>query len=184
MPPILKFLLEFGPLLVFFGAYIGYDYDMFIATKYLMAFSLISLAITYYYNKTIPKTLLYSTLTLLILGSITILTKNSSFIKMKPTILYLILACVLFAGLYYNRIFLKSILGKEFNLSEKAWIALSKRWGYFFVFLALLNEIIWRNFSEIFWVKFKVFGIIPILIIFTIMQIPFITKNNKEQKSL
>lgn len=180
MPPILKFSLEFGPLLVFFAAYYGYNSDMIMATKYLMGFSLISLAITYYYKKTIPKMMLYSTLALLLLGSVSIFTQNAAFIKMKPTVLYLILAAILFVGLYYNKIFLKTILGREINISEQAWIIFSKRWGYFFLSLALLNEIIWRNFSEDLWIKFKVFGIIPILIIFTLIQIPFITKNKEK----
>lgn len=177
MSPLIRLLLELGPLLIFFGAYIFHDSDIMIATIYLMGFSLLSLGITYYYERKLPKMMLYSTITLLGLGFITIVTKNSSFIKMKPTILYMILSLLLIGGLKYNKIFLKTILGKELSLTDTAWKIFTQRWSYFFILLAVLNELIWRNFPEEFWVKFKVFGIIPIFIVFFLLQLPFINKN-------
>lgn len=181
MPPFLKFFFELGPLLVFFGAYVLYDYDLIIATKYLMVFSVISVAATYYFQKSVPKVLLYSTIALLALGSITLFTKNSSFIKMKPTVLYLIFAGSLFIGLRYNKIFLKNLLDKELPLNDQAWIIFSKRWGYFFLSLAIMNEVIWRTLPEILWIKFKVFGIIALIIAFTLSQVSFLSKNMRNK---
>ena len=180
MPAIIKAVLEFGPILVFFGSYMFYDYDIMIATKYLMVFSVASIAITYYCEKTIPKVMLYSTIAIVLLGSITLLTKDSSFIKMKPTIIYLLFSLVIFVGLLKKKILLKSLLGKGMLLPDRVWIILSKRFCYFFIFLALLNEFIWRNYSEVFWVKFKVFGITTLLMIFILSQVLFISKNKED----
>jgi intracellular septation protein len=181
MPILMKYLTEFAPLLVFFIAYKYYNDDIMIATKYLMGFSILSMGISYIYTRKIPKPLLYSTLILLVLGSITLITKDITFIKMKPTIIYIIFAAALFGGIYFNKIFLKSLLGQQFPLQDGAWIILSKRFGYFFIFLALLNEVIWRNLSESIWIKFKVFGIIPILIIFIVSQSSFFNKHKIEE---
>ena len=178
MHSILKAVLEIAPLFIFFGSYMLYD--MMIATKFLIASSLISVGITYCYTKTITKVSLYSTIAIVLLGSITLLTNDASFIKMKPTIIYLLFAVVIFAGLLKKKILLKKLFGKALEMSDKAWIIFSKRFGYFFIFIALLNEFIWRNYSEVFWVKFKVFGITTLLIVFIFSQISFISKNKED----
>ena len=182
MPAFLKLIIEFGPLLIFFIAYKIHDANLIIATKYLMAFSVLSVAITYYYEKKIPKPLLYSTIILLVCGSITVITNDPIFIKIKLTIIYLLFSIIIFGGLFANKIILKSIFGHTILLLDKAWIILSKRFGYLFVLIAILNEIIWRNFSESFWLNFKVFGVLPIMLIFIISQISFLNKN--KQKSI
>jgi intracellular septation protein len=116
---------------------------------------------------------LFSAIILGIFGSITIFSGNEIFIKMKPTLLNLLFALILFFGYFFKKPFLKYIFASKVELSEEAWILLSKRWGLFFIFLAVLNEIIWRNFTTDFWVKFKVFGILIISLIFTLTQLPY-----------
>ena len=110
------------------------------------------------------------------------MTGNVTFIKIKPTILYLLFAVILFGGLAMNKGILKHVFGHGVFLTHNAWLLFSKRWGYFFIFLALLNEIVWRNFSESVWIKFKVFGTIPIIILFMICQLPFLSKHKTVKK--
>ncbi len=181
MPALLKLIIEFGPLLVFFITYKLYDENLILATKYLMASSVITLAVTYCYEKKIPKPLLYSTIILLVCGSVTVITKDPTFIKIKLTIIYLLFAVILFGGLFAKKIILKNIFGSAIPLLDRAWITLSKRFGYLFVFIAILNEIIWRNFSDSFWLNFKVFGVLPIMLIFIVSQIAFLNKNKQEK---
>ena len=101
---------------------------------------------------------------------------DSTFIKLKPTIVYLLFSTLLFLGLILNKNFLKIYLSNLIKLNDTGWNILSKRWGIFFLLMAILNEIIWRNFSTDFWVSFKVFGFLPITIIFTILQKDLIQK--------
>ena len=178
MPAFVKFFIEFAPLLIFY--LVHKYYGMVGATVAIIISSLISILVTYYYEKKIPSVPLYTTIILLIFGSITIFTGNTTFIKMKPTILYLLFAIILFWGSFTNRGLLKYIFGESIPLTDKAWIVFSKRWAYFFIAIALANEIVWRNFSEDLWVKLKVFGVIPIMFIFMASQLSFIAKNKKE----
>jgi intracellular septation protein len=90
-------------------------------------------------------------------------------------------SAILFGGIMFKKGLVKYICGSLFELPEKAWIKLSYRWAIFFMTIAVLNEIIWRNFSDGVWIKFKVFGIIPLTIIFTMTQIPFLHKNKLEE---
>ncbi len=175
MPPFIKAMNEFGPLLAFFVVY--KFYGMIPATIVIVALSLITVAITYYYEKTVPAMPLFTAGLLLIFGSITIFTGDTTFIKIKPTIIYVLFAMILLFGLRFKKIFLKNILEKAFTLSDEDWIKFSKRWAYFFISLALLNEFIWRNFSEDLWVKFKVFGFLPLTIIFLLSQRAFFSKD-------
>ena len=180
MPTIVRILIVFGPLLIFFASYL-YD-GLMLATKTLMLFSPISLIVTYYYEKKIPPIPLFTNIILLVFGAITLMTGNVTFIKIKPTILYLLFAVILFGGLAMNKGILKHVFGHGVFLTHNAWLLFSKRWGYFFIFLALLNEIVWRNFSESVWIKFKVFGTIPIIILFMICQLPFLSKHKTVKK--
>ena len=179
MPAFLKFFTEFGPLVAFF-----LSHKIFVlsaATATIIIFSLISLAITYYFTKKLSPLLIATVLILAIFGSLTLFTGNMIFIKIKPTILNILFAAILLGGAFITKKgLLKYILGEKIPLTDEAWVIFSKRWGYFFLFLATINEIIWRNFSEEFWVTFKAFGMISITLIFMLTQISFLAKNNPD----
>lgn len=177
MPKALKTLLDFLPLIAFFLSY--RIYGIIPATAVIVVLSLISLAIGYYFERKLLPMPLFTAILLLIFGSITIFTGNPTFIKIKPTIINLLFASILSVGLLFNKIFLKSLLSEQLDLSDKNWIIFSKRWIYFFLFLAVINEIVWRNFSEEFWVSFKVFGLISLTVIFVFMQRSFLLENQK-----
>ena len=114
---------------------------------------------------------------LLIFGGLTILFDNKIFIFMKPTIINIIFAAILYGGIVFKKPLLKYLLGSALKLEEEGWTILTQRWTAFFIALAVLNEIVWRTMSEEFWVSFKVFGILPITFIFTASQVPLINKH-------
>ena len=104
------------------------------------------------------------------------------FIKIKPTIINLLFAAILFYGYFNKKLFLSHLLGEQIKMSDQSWMKLSARWGFFFLSLALLNEIIWRSFPTDFWVQFKVFGMMPISLIFTLSQMPFMMREMKNSQ--
>lgn len=123
---------------------------------------------------------LISAIILGIFGGLTLISGDDLFIKIKPTLINLLFATLLFYGYFSKRPLIKHLFGESLKMEDKIWIVLSLRWGLFFVFLAILNEAIWRNFSTDFWVNFKVFGVFPISMIFTLSQVPFMVKNIKK----
>jgi intracellular septation protein len=118
----------------------------------------------------------------LIFGGLTLYLHNSLFIKIKPTIIYSIFGFLLLGGLLFNRLFLKYVLEMGFDLTEAGWRQLTLRWGFFFLALALTNELVWRSFSESVWVTFKSWGVIPLMILFSLAQAPLITKHLVEEE--
>ncbi len=177
-----KFLYDYLPLIVFFACYkLAKTPDPLItATIYMVATTFIALIISYFLTKKIPMVALVSGIVLGIFGGLTILLKDDIFIKTKPTIINLLFAAILFYGYFAKKPFLSYLLGEQIKMSNKSWLTLSMRWALFFIFLSLLNEIIWRNFSTDFWVQFKVFGMMPISLIFTISQVPFMIREMKK----
>ena len=113
----------------------------------------------------------------LIFGGLTIYFDNEVFIKMKPTIINLIFAIILYGGMLVKKPLLKILLGAALRLEEEGWRILTYRWIGFFIALAVLNEIVWRTQTTDIWVNFKVFGILPITFIFTMTQFPLIKKH-------
>ena len=180
----LKLLCDFLPLLIFFFVYkISSNKTPIIdATLALLITTCITLAINYIYTKTIAPMPLFSAAILGIFGFLTIFSGNEIFIKIKPTLINLLFSTILFFGYFKKKPLLKTLLGSTFELRDQNWLELSKRWALFFIFLAILNETIWRNFSTDLWIQFKVFGILPISIIFTISQMPYILKASKDYK--
>lgn len=178
-----KFLSDFLPLIVFVVVYKTSKSESPIlqATLWMVIVTVVSTIASYLLTKKIAKMPLISALMLGVFGSITVFSGNDYFIKIKPTLLNLIFAAILLFGFFTKKPLISYLFGGELKLkSEEAWHQLSFRWALFFIFLAVLNEVIWRNFSLDFWVNFKVFGVLPISIIFTIMQVPFILKNIKK----
>ena len=173
----LKFLTDFGPLLIFFIIYYKSDNNLIIAIPPLIFATIVAVAITYFVEKKIPYVPLIGGIVITLFGGLTLYFNNPVFIYMKPTIVNLIFAFVLiFSKVFFERNFLKFFLQTAFQMNEIGWDKLNFRWAYFFIFLAILNEIVWRTQPEATWVNFKVWGILPITFLFTAFQIPLINK--------
>lgn len=177
----LKLVLDLGPLLVFFLAYRFAGLPA--ATAALIACTLLSLTIIYLRERRIAIMPLVSGITVTIFGGLTLYLQDEHFIKMKPTIVNLLFASVLLGGLYFKKPMLKYLLSDAISITDEAWRTLSLRWGIFFIALAILNEIIWRNFPTDFWVSFKVFGMFTLTLLFTASQVPLMKRCWVEEKT-
>jgi intracellular septation protein len=166
--PLLRLGLDLGPLLLFFGinAYLG----IFAATASFMVAIVIALATSRILTGQFAKMPLVTAVFVMVFGGLTLWLQDETFIKIKPTIIYLLFAGILLGGLAVKRVFLQILLGEAFDLTETGWRKLTLRWTGFFVFLALLNEIVWRTFSTDAWVSFKVFGLLPLTLAFAALQ--------------
>tara|TARA_B100001769_G_scaffold205583_1_gene165119 strand:- start:834 stop:1385 length:552 start_codon:yes stop_codon:yes gene_type:complete len=174
---LIKFITDFGPLIIFFSFYYKSGKNLQIAIPPLVIATIISIIIVWIIEKKIPIVPLLGGVLITLFGGLTIYFENPVFIYMKPTIINIIFAIALFFGKYFTREpILKKILGKTMPLNNEGWNILNSRWIFFFIFLAILNEFVWRTQSEEFWVNFKVWGMLPITIIFTAFQIPLINK--------
>ncbi len=173
----LKFITDFGPLLIFFTIYYKSGNNLKTAIPPLIISTLIAVAIMYVVEKKIPYVPLIGAVVISLFGGLTLYFDNPIFIYMKPTIVNVIFALILIVSkVFYQKNFLKLFLQTAFQLNEEGWNKLNFRWAYFFIFLAILNEIVWRTQPETTWVNFKVWGMLPITIIFTAMQVPLINK--------
>ena len=173
----LKFITDFGPLLIFFTVYYKSENNLSVAIPPLIIATIIAIAIMYVVERKIPYVPLVGGVVITLFGGLTLYFKNPIFIYMKPTIVNLIFALLLIVGkTFFKKNFLKFFLQAAFQLEEVGWNKLNFRWAYFFIFLAFLNELVWRTQPEAAWVNFKVWGILPITIIFTALQIPLINK--------
>ena len=173
----LKFITDFGPLLIFFTIYYKSGNNLSAAIPPLIISTLIAVAIMYLIEKKIPYVPLIGAVVISLFGGLTLYFNNPIFIYMKPTIVNLVFAVILLVSKsFFNRNFLKFFLQTAFQLNEEGWGKLNSRWAFFFIFLALLNEIVWRTQPEATWVNFKVWGMLPITIIFTAMQLPLINR--------
>jgi len=173
----LKFLTDFGPLIIFFYYYYDSGKDLRIAIPPFIIATAIALLITWILEKKIPKMPLVSGILITLFGGLTIYFNNPVFIYVKPTIINILFGLALIFGRYFtNEPVLKKLMGKSITLKDEGWEILNKRWIYFFFALAILNEAVWRTQSEEFWVNFKVWGLLPITFIFTAFQISLINK--------
>ena len=173
----LKFLTDFGPLVIFFYYYYDSGKNLKVAIPPFIIATIIALAIIWFLEKKIPKVPLLSGILITLFGGLTIYFNNPIFIYMKPTIINVLFGFALILGKYFSsEPILKKLMGKSISLTNEGWKVLNKRWIYFFFGLAILNEFVWRTQSEEFWVNFKVWGLLPITFIFTAFQVPLITK--------
>ena len=173
----LKFITDFGPLLIFFTIYYKSGNNLIVAIPPLIIATVIAIAIVYFIEKKIPYVPLIGAVVISLFGGLTLYFNNPIFIYMKPTIVNLIFAAILLISKsFFNKNFLKLFLQTAFQLNEEGWGKLNLRWAYFFIFLAILNEVVWRTQPEATWVNFKVWGMLPITIIFTAMQLPLINR--------
>ena len=192
MKAYIKFLFEILPLAIFFivnsvdnisivdnvySIFFSIDDKFFKATFFLVLTSLFAIPVAWYIDKKIPWMPVVTGVFVLFFGGLTLFLQDPDFIKLKPTIINLVFAFILLGGLKFNKIFLK-IAFQSFKLEDQIWKKLTLRWSYFFIFLAFLNEIVWRNFTNDEWVFFKVWVIFPLTVLFMILFIlPLISKN-------
>lgn len=171
---LVKFGLEMGPLAVFFLA--NNQYDIITATVAFMVATVISLIVMQIVFKRIPVMPLVTGIFVIVFGGLTWLLNDALFIKIKPTIVNVLFASALGGGLLLGYSLMKILLGEVIRLRDEGWRKLTIRWAFFFLFLAVLNEIVWRNFSDSTWAAFKLFGVMPITMAFMLAQIGLLQK--------
>jgi len=178
--PIVKFALELGPLALFFIVYgrLG----IFAATGVLMASVFITLGVSYAMLRRFPIMPLVTAVIVLIFGSLTLILHDETLIKIKPTALYLLFGAALFVGLWLKKPLLKILFDGAIHVTEEGWRKLTWRWAFFFIGLAVLNEIVWRTQTTDLWVKFKTFGFLPLTLLFAIAQAPLIMKYETKEE--
>lgn len=147
------------------------------ATLVLLVVSIFAVGLYYSYYRKIPVLLLVTTTLVVVMGGLTLLSGDTKFVKMKPTIVSIFFGGVFFYASFYEKNFLKEMFNNALNLSEEDWFKLYRRMGGMFFTIALLNEIVWRNMSENFWVNFKVFGITAIMFVFLVTQVKLLSKH-------
>ena len=175
---LLKFITDFGPLLIFFTIYYKSGNNLSVAIPPLIIATLIAVLISYVIERKIPYLPLAGGIIISIFGGLTLYFNNPIFLYMKPTIINIIFALVLFVGkTFLNKNFLKYFFQNAFQIDEIGWDKLNNRWLSFFIFLAFINELVWRTQAEVVWVNFKVWGILPLTFVFTACQIPLINKH-------
>ena len=180
--PVIKFVTDFGPLLIFFTIYFTNNHDLKVAIPPFIIATLIALIVVYLLEKKIPMVPLTSGILITLFGGLTLYFDNKIFLYMKPTIINLLFAAVLFFGKYFTqKPLLKIFFQNALNLEDEGWKKLNYRWISFFIFVAILNEIVWRTQSEPFWVNFKVWGLLPFSFLFAASQVPLINKYKLKQ---
>lgn len=178
MKGYIKLFFEVIPLVVFF--LVNSYHGIYKATFFFMIASVIAIPIAWYIDKKVPWMPIVTGTFILFFGGLTLFFHDDEFIKMKPTIINIVFSSILLVGLRFKKLFLKMAMSSAFKLDDKIWRKLTLRWSFFFIFLAVINEAIWRTQTTDFWVSFKVFGILPITIIFAMFQLPLITKASKD----
>jgi len=174
----LKFIADFGPLLIFFTIYYKSGNNLSIAIPPLIIATIVAVVVVYFIEKKIPYVPLIGGIIISLFGGLTLYFNNPVFLYMKPTIINIVFASGLIIGkIFFNKNFLKFFFKTAFQLDEMGWDKLNFRWAYFFLFLAFLNEIVWRTQPETTWVNFKVWGMLPITFIFTALQLPLINRH-------
>ncbi len=193
MNPLLKLVLELGPLMVFFfansrGEWLAESFPslgelggpLFIATGLFMVATALALSVSWLLVRTLPIMPLVSGVVVFVFGALTLWLQDETFIKMKPTIVNTLFGAVLLGGLMFGKSLLGYVFDEAFSLDAEGWRKLTLRWGLFFFFLAVANEVVWRSFSTDFWVAFKVWGIMPITLVFTFSQMPLIMRHSTD----
>jgi intracellular septation protein len=172
--PVLKLVLDIGPLVLFFA--INAKLGIFNATAVFMAAVLAALVVAYVLTRRVEVMPLVTAVVVLIFGGLTLVLHDDLFIKLKPTIIYVLFGGALVVGLMMGKPLLGIVFDSVFDLTEEGWRKLTWRWALFFFALAILNEIVWRNFSTNVWVSFKLFGVVPLTLLFGALQYPLLQK--------
>jgi intracellular septation protein len=172
--PLLKMALDLGPLILFFFA--NSHYGIFVATATFMVAVLAALAVSYVMTRQLPIMPVVTAIIVVVFGGLTLILHDATFIKVKPTIIYALFGAVLIGGLVFDKPLLGIVFDSLFKLTEEGWRKLTLRWAFFFLALAVLNEIVWRNTSTNVWVDFKVFGVMPLTLVFGALQVPLLKR--------
>jgi len=170
-----KLLIEMGPLVAFFIA--NWKAGIFWGTGIFMAATAAALTASWVLTRKIAMVPLVSAVFVALFGALTLWLHSELFIKVKVTLINALFGAVLLGGAAMGRSYIKLIMGEAVKLTEEAWRTLSIRWGVFFLAMAVLNEVVWRNFSTDAWVNFKVFGLLPITLAFAFANAPYMTKH-------
>src|SRR5512139_3416824 len=179
--PFLKLALDIGPLVLFFIA--NGRFGIFTATAVFMAASLAAIAVTYAMTRHLAIMPLVTAAIVLVFGGLTLILHDETFIKLKPTIIYVLFGGTLAVGLMFGKSLLGTVFDSMFHLTDEGWRKLTLRWSLFFFALAVLNEVVWRTQTTDFWVSFKLFGALPLTFVFGALQMPLIKKYSVEEKS-
>ncbi len=176
--PLVKAALEFGPLVLFFVIY--QRTDIFTATAVFIPTILASLGVSWWLSRDVPRMAVVTAVVVVVFGGLTLYLQDATFIKMKPTIINVLFAGALGWGLLRGRSYLKDLIGAAMPLTDEGWMILTRRWALFFLFMALVNEAVWRTQTEEFWVTFKTFASPAITFLFVITQFGLIKKHGTE----
>ncbi len=171
----LKMLTEAGPLLLFF--LVNAKWGIFAATAAYMVSAALAMGYTWWKIRRLPLMPIIALVFVLAFGGLTIWLQDDVFIKLKVTLVNVLFAAILLGGLMFNRLFLKMLMGEAFRMSDAGWRKLTWAWALFFLFVAGLNEVVWRNVSTDAWVNFKVFGLLPLTFVFAIATAPLMMKH-------
>ena len=172
--PLFKLATELGPLIVFFVA--NAKFNLFVATGAFMVAIVAAMIASYVVTRHVPIMALVTGVIVIVFGTLTLVLHDETFIKVKPTIIYGLFGAVLIGGLVFDKPLLGVVFDSLFHLSDEGWRKLTLRWAIFFFALAVLNEIVWRNASTDAWVTFKVFGVVPLTIVFGALQVPLLKR--------
>lgn len=175
MSPGLKIGLDLGPLIIFFVSF--YTLGIFPATGIFMVATIAAATISYVVAKKVSPLMIFSAAVVLVFGGLTLWLKDDTFIKMKPTIYYVMVSGILLGGLAFGRLLIKDVMDLAMHLTDEGWRKLTLRIAAFFFSMAVLNEIAWRNFSTETWVALKVWGFIPLSLLFFAAQAPFLMRH-------
>ena len=181
LDPFLKLVLDIGPLILFFAA--NAKFGIYAATASFMVAVLIALAVSYVLTKHLAIMPLVTAVIVLVFGGLTLVLHDELFIKVKPTIIYVLFGGTLLGGLAFNKPLLGIVFDSVFHLREEGWRKLTWRWALFFFALAILNEVVWRTQTTDFWVSFKLFGVVPLTFLFAALQVPLLTKYGIDKKN-
>ena len=179
--PVLKLVLDIGPLVLFFAA--NSKFGIFTATGAFMVAVLATLAISYVMTRHVAVMPVVTAVIVLIFGGLTLVLHDELFIKLKPTIIYILFGGTLAGGLLFGKPLLGTVFDSVFHLQEEGWRKLTWRWALFFFALAILNEIVWRTQTTDFWVSFKLFGVVPLTFLFAALQYPLLSKYSADKGS-
>ena len=172
--PYLKLVLDIGPLLLFFVA--NSRFGIFAGTAVFMVAVVVALGISYAMTRHWPVMPVVSAVIVLVFGGLTLFLHDETFIKVKPTIIYVLFGGALLGGYFFDKPLLEIVFDSVFHITDEGWRKLTLRWAAFFLFLAVLNELVWRTQSTDFWVNAKVFGFMPLTFIFGALQVPLLMK--------